>query len=117
VLIAISFVIIAQIATPAPSPSARTCPTTEVEWTHSFRPGTQKSQSFHTVGTVSAAALVTVNPDGSVKSVTLKKSSHYSDVDAFTISQARNAIYKPKTVNCEPVQGTYLFKITLAVID
>lgn len=88
-LAAISFGIIAQMMAPAPSSSTRTCPTTEVEWTHTFQPGTQKGESLHTVGTVSAAALVTVNPDGSVKSVALKKSSHYADVDAFTISQAK----------------------------
>ncbi len=116
-LTAILFASLVGASTPTPVSSATSCPTSEVEWTHSFRPGTEAGKSFDTVGTVSSAALVTVNPDGSVKSVVLKESSHYGDVDAYTISEATNGIYKPKTINCQPVEGTYLFRITFARVD
>jgi hypothetical protein len=53
--------------------------------------------------------LVTVNPDGTVKSAVLQKSLGFG-ADERALTDARQSNYQPKTVNCKPVEGTYLFR-------
>lgn len=53
---------------------------------------------------------VTVNPDGSVKDATLVQASLAPTLNGATLRSARLSLYWPRTVNCEPVEGTYLFR-------
>jgi TonB family protein len=55
--------------------------------------------------------LVTVNPDGTVKDAVIKSGTDYgSGANDNALFAARNSTYKPKTVNCLPVEGTYLYR-------
>lgn len=57
----------------------------------------------------SATMLVTIAPNGSVVSVLISKSSGNAAIDKAVADAAAQSKYSPKLVNCEPVQGTYLF--------
>jgi outer membrane biosynthesis protein TonB len=50
---------------------------------------------------------VTVNSDGSVNSVKVIHSCGASGCDNLSLNEAQHSIYRPKTVNCKPVEGTY----------
>jgi TonB family protein len=57
----------------------------------------------------SATMRVTLAPNGSVVSVLISKSSGNAAIDKAVAVAARQSKYSPKLVNCQPVQGTYLF--------
>jgi hypothetical protein len=50
---------------------------------------------------------VTVNSDGSVKSVRLIHSCGATGCDNGSLNHALHSVYRPRTVNCKPVEGTY----------
>lgn len=52
---------------------------------------------------------MTVNPDGTIKSVALKRSWAFG-ADYAALDDARHSAYQPATVNCKAVEGTYLFR-------
>jgi TonB family protein len=53
--------------------------------------------------------VVTVNSDGTVKSALMQR-SWGAGADAAALAAARKSKYIPKTVNCQPVTGTYIFR-------
>ncbi len=53
---------------------------------------------------------VVVNPDGSVKSVSIYQTSGYPGADEATIQAALHSTYTPGSVNCQPVEGWYIFR-------
>jgi TonB family protein len=62
-------------------------------------------------GPISVEAMVTVGADGSAKTVTITKSSGYKFADDAVVRAARISSYRPRMVNCEPVESTYNFRI------
>lgn len=100
------------LAQASPSPTSSTCPTTEVVRLTPNGPipsATVPSKTQipeHAVTVI----LVTVNPDGSVKSAVIQKSSGTPSLDAQSLADAKSSTYKPKTINCKPVEGTYLYR-------
>lgn len=103
-MISLALSLLLAQATQLPLPAASTCPTTPVKVIKRASP-----PMFDTPpdfgGTVLLA--VTVSASGSVKSASITKSSGLKAFDNAGLQAARNSTYKPKTVNCKPVEGTY----------
>lgn len=59
--------------------------------------------------------LVTVNPDGTVKSAVARKSWGIGP-DAAVLAAARSSKYISATLNCEPVGGTYVFREMFTIV-
>lgn len=104
--------LLAQV-TPSPSPSASTCPQTNVKRVKSTNapdsewPGHDKWCTG--ISCYVVEVVVTVNPDGTVKNAVIQKGWGEGANDA-ALTAARESTYRPKTVNCRPVEGTYLFR-------
>jgi TonB family protein len=58
--------------------------------------------------------LVTVAANGSVKSVSVTKSSGYLDFDMAAVRAAKASTFAPKVVDCKPQDGTATFRASLA---
>jgi hypothetical protein len=97
----------------SPSPLATTCPTTDVqrikvpgqpdrEWRAPVRYCTGIACKF-------IAVLVTVNPDGTVKNAVIQNGWEEEENNQV-LQDARESTYRPKTVNCQAVEGTYIFR-------
>lgn len=63
---------------------------------------------------VSVQVMVMVNANGSVSSASVAQSSGYADVDAAALKAALASTYRPRTVNCKPAEGLYLFSASFA---
>jgi TonB family protein len=98
-------------SSPMPSPMASTCPTTEATVISATEPVFPIGMANMLNGPVTVLAMVTVAVDGSPKAESIIKSSGFKTVDDAVLRAARASTYKPKMFNCEPVQGTYLFRI------
>jgi len=59
-------------------------------------------------GTVEVS--VTIAPDGRVVKTSIVKSSGNTTADNAVVTAARKSKYSPKVVNCEPVEGGYIFR-------
>ena len=99
------------ISSPMPSPMANTCPTTEATVISATEPVFTMGMMNMLNGPVTVLAIVTVAVDGSPKAESIIKSSGFKPVDDAVLRAARASTYKPKMFNCEPVQGTYLFRV------
>jgi TonB family protein len=55
---------------------------------------------------------VSVGPSGNLANATIYKSSNNMAMDQAALRAARQSSYAPKLVDCEPVQGDYLFTAT-----
>lgn len=60
---------------------------------------------------VTVEASVAVGPDGAVKAVQIVKSSGDKEVDSEVVDAATKSKYKPKMVDCQPVDGMYLLRV------
>ena len=93
---------------PTPDPS---CPVRyqEITITHSVKP--EYPDGAHALGLGQVMVLVAVNigPDGTVRSVSIDKSSGNMAVDMAAMNAAKASSYSPKIVNCTPTSGSYLF--------
>jgi TonB family protein len=98
-------------SSPAASPMGSTCPTTEATVISATEPVFPLGTMNMLNGPVTVLAMVTVAVDGSPKAESIIKSSGFKTVDDAALRAARASTYKPKMFNCEPVQGTYLFRI------
>jgi TonB family protein len=63
---------------------------------------------------VSAEVAVTIAPSGKVAGAKVYKSSGDAAVDHAVLTAAEKSTYSPKLVNCQAVEGTYLFKADMA---
>lgn len=96
-------VLLTSEVAPMAAPVATNCATTEAVPVPNYGIGKCASDVFpHN------SVLVTVNPDGSVASAILVRSSGTGSLDALAIKEARLSKYRAKMVNCKPVRGTYL---------
>ncbi len=64
------------------------------------------------LGQVTVQVKVTVSPSGSLIGASIFQSGNNMSLDQAALSAARQSTYSPKVVNCEPVTGDYLFKVT-----
>jgi protein TonB len=60
-----------------------------------------------------AAVSVLIGPDGKIEKATIYKSSGNLGFDTASIRAARQSVFKPKVVNCQPVEGTAFFLTSL----
>lgn len=101
--------------TPVPSPTASTCPPTEVKRVRPTNaPDPELPYSGHDnwckgVSCFVVDVVVTVNPDGTVKSA-VERGSWGAGTDYVATKAARESKYIPATANCRPVEGTYIFR-------
>jgi TonB family protein len=58
----------------------------------------------------SAIVAVTIAPNGSVAHASVSKSSGNARIDQAVLDAATHSKYSPKLVNCQPVEGKYLFR-------
>ncbi len=64
------------------------------------------------LGEVQVAVTVTIAPDGSLQSATISQSAGNMALDQAALAAARQSTYAPKIVNCQPIVGSYYFKVT-----
>jgi len=64
------------------------------------------------LGEVQVTVIVTISPSGSLVNATIGQGSGNMSIDQAALSAARQSTYAPKIVNCQPVEGTYNFKVT-----
>jgi TonB family protein len=64
------------------------------------------------LGEVQVTVIVTISPTGSLVNATMGQGSGNMAMDQAALSAARQSTYAPKIVNCQPVEGTYNFKVT-----
>jgi TonB family protein len=57
-----------------------------------------------------ATVSVVVGADGRVEKASINKSSGHLQFDMASVRAAKSSTYKPKMVNCQPVEATVLFK-------
>lgn len=99
---------LAQVSTPAPTASPCNADV-EVQ-----KPAIPVGFSLPSEATaLSATVAVLVEPDGSIKNAKIYKSSGDLSFDMASVSAARRSTYKPKLVDCKPVEATFLFKTSL----
>ena len=108
---AAAFVIIAQTSTPSPMPCG--CQA-DAQITRAEYPDITEFRLDLTNQPLYATVAVTIAADGSVKKTTIKSSSGNLQFDMASTRAARLSAYKPKMVNCHPVESVVEFK-TLAV--
>ncbi|MBV9333087.1 MAG: energy transducer TonB [Candidatus Eremiobacteraeota bacterium] len=58
---------------------------------------------------LAAVVAVTIGADGSVKSVSIAKTSGSIEFDRDVVLAAKRSTYSPKVVRCEPVEATVPF--------
>jgi TonB family protein len=51
-----------------------------------------------------------VGPSGNLVGTKIYKSSNNMAIDQAALRAARQSTYSPKLVNCQPVEGDYLFR-------
>jgi len=59
-----------------------------------------------------AAVRLNIGPDGGLIATELVKSTGNKALDQAALNAAENSIYAPGIVNCRPVAGHYIFKVT-----
>lgn len=64
------------------------------------------------LGEVQVAVKVTIGPSGSLVNAAISQSAGNMALDQAALSAARQSTYAPKIVNCQPIQGDYLFRVT-----
>ncbi len=64
------------------------------------------------LGEVQVTVIVTIAPSGSLENAAIGQGSGNMSIDQAALSAARQSTYAPKIVNCQPVEGTYNFKVT-----
>jgi TonB family protein len=95
-----------------PSPMFSTCPPTPVR---RIKPEAALDHEYygHTrcygIECIIAEVVVTVNPDGTVKNAVMHHSWNTA-VDDAALRAARNSKYVAATVDCRPVESTYIFR-------
>lgn len=106
-------------ASSSPQPTATTCAPTKAK---RVKPVGSPDHEWHGADKWCTGAacfieevLVTVNRDGTVKGAVVRQSWGIGP-DAAVLAAARSSQYTPATTNCEPVEGTYLFREMFTVV-
>ncbi len=97
----------ATVGTPKP---ACANPNVEASVTNPVQPDYPDSARDLGLGAVTVEVEVTVGPSGNLMGAQVYKSSSNMAIDQAALRAARQSTYSPKLVECEPAQGTYLFR-------
>lgn len=68
------------------------------------------SGQIKTAGPISATIAVVTAPDGKIEKAAVYKPSGDPSFDMASLQAARASMYRPKIVNCTPVESMYYFK-------
>jgi len=101
-------------STPPPTPAPPKCKTPYQDATvvQQVTPDYPESARELGLGEVTVQVEVTISPSGSLQSAKLYSQSGNMALDQAALSAAKQSTYAPKVVNCDPIEGTYLFKVT-----
>lgn len=105
-------VLTALVAQASPAPTPTSACLHDAQFVKAARP------DFHPESDetqLAATVLVVVAADGSVKKATISKSSGNLQFDRASVRAARQSTYKPKVVDCEPIEGTVIFQTTFSL--
>jgi TonB family protein len=102
------------VAVAASPPSGGNCPATDVSVAHAVAPAYPTAAMRFVQSPIAVQVIVMVAADGSVKSAAIAQSSGYTQPDANALQAAQASTYKPKTVDCKPVEGLYVFRADFA---
>jgi TonB family protein len=91
-----------------PSLVAATCSKPNVDATVTWAAEPKVPHGVNLKGT--AIMRVTIAPSGHVVRLSIWKSSGNVEIDKAVLDAAQKSKYSPKLVNCEPVEGAYLFR-------
>src|SRR5579863_416414 len=112
---AIAFALAALIAqvspAPSPAPSALPCQQ-DPDVMKAVIPEGFGIEEIQTP--LSATIAVVLAPDGTIERVSIYQSSGNRAFDLASLSAAKASRYRPKIVNCTPVESTFLFKTSVA---
>jgi TonB family protein len=100
-------VLLAQAA-PSPSPSPGEC-NHDATVTKAVIPDTKDLLGDFLSEPLATKVVVTVAPDGTVKKASVSKTSAFMEFDMAVLQAAEISKYRPKVVDCEPVEGTTTF--------
>ena len=104
------------VAEATPSPTASPAPTPTSACSHDadvVKPVPPYATISLGTPPLYATVEVLVAPDGSVKKAHIYKTSGDLLFDQASVWAAKRSTYKPKVVDCNPVEGTYFFKTSL----
>jgi protein TonB len=94
-----------------PKPACRT-PYQDATAVQAVTPDYPDAAREQGLGEVQVTVIVTISPSGSLVNATIGQGSGNMSIDQAALSAARQSTYAPKIVNCQPVEGTYNFKVT-----
>lgn len=109
------FLALALLAATATLPArgdapACTAPNTPVTITKAVVPNYPDAARRLNLGPVEVLVHVTVRADGKVVEEHIQKSSNNINLDESALLAGRQSTYAPATVNCRPVDGSYVFR-------
>jgi TonB family protein len=82
----------------------------EATVTNPVQPDYPESAKDIGIGPVTVQVEVTVGPSGNLVSASIYKSANNMAIDQAALRAARESTYSPKLVDCNAVQGQYLFR-------
>jgi TonB family protein len=100
-----------MVAQMTPLPSAAPCQA-EVGVEKSVTPN--GFGRIQTEGEISTTIAVVVGADGKIEKAAVYKPSGVAAFDQASLQAARASTYRPKIVDCTPVESMYYFKTTFA---
>ena len=102
--------LLAQVTALAPTPSTECDHAAEV-----VKPAypIPEGNMWNEDGPRFATLEVVVGPDGKIGKITIVKSSGSFTFDMASVRAAKRSIFRPKMVDCKPVEGSALFQTSL----
>ncbi len=106
-----------RVATAPPGPPATPKPACKTPYqdatvVQQVSPDYPESARELGLGQVVVSVQVTLSPAGTLIGEKIAQSGGNMSLDQAALSAARQSTYAPKIVNCQPVTGDYLFKVT-----
>lgn len=110
-----SLVASTALASPGPhATSSGNCAETQAAILKAAQPVYPSAAMRFVQSPISVQVIVYLDAGGSIKTASVAQSSGYADADASALKAATASTYKPRTVDCKPVDGLYLFKADFA---
>ena len=82
--------------------------------THQTAPDYPGSARELGLGQLTVGVRVYITPQGTIAALRVLNSSGNGDLDQAALRAAAESTYSPRTRNCKPTFGLYLFKVTFA---
>jgi TonB family protein len=96
-------------ATPGTPKPACSTPNQDATVANPMQPDYPESAKDIGLGPVTVLVAVTIGAQGQLLDAQIYQSSHNAAIDEAAIRAARQSQYSPRIVDCQPIEGTYLF--------